>query len=69
MLSDEEPPESPFAYHPSEEDFQESDLQSRRKRRYLLGTHSFLELNDPQLENALVPASELGAYMHQLFMY
>ncbi|XP_021945191.2 leucine-rich repeat-containing protein 74A-like [Folsomia candida] len=56
VLSEEELQESPFAYHPSEEDFQESDLQSRKDRRYLLGTHSFLELNDPQLEDALVPA-------------
>lgn len=61
VLSEEELQESPFAYHPSEEDFQESDLQSRKDRRYLLGTHSFLELNDPQLEDALVPA-HLGAH-------
>jgi hypothetical protein len=56
-LSEEEVPESPFAYHPSEEDFKESDLEDRKRRRYLMGAQSFLKLKDPRLENALKPGN------------
>lgn len=57
--SDSSQPDIPkrvFVHRPSDAEFQDSDLEDRKKRRYLIGAHSFMELNDPHLENALIPA-------------
>jgi hypothetical protein len=60
LIEDDGPDEeevlpSPYTWYPSEEGFKESDLASRKKRRYVIGTHSFLDLADPKLEDALEP--------------
>jgi len=47
-----------FQWKPSEDDFGDSDEESKHRKRYLIGKHSFLELNDPGLATALDPHSK-----------
>ncbi|CAL8090065.1 unnamed protein product [Orchesella dallaii] len=44
-----------YKFHASDENFKESDLEERKKRRFLIGQHSFYDLADPHLEDALDP--------------